>query len=108
MNLNAVLAVVWALVAMVLVFLSWANPANQLFIPGTSLNAAWLALLLVLWNVARWYSIRTAAENRALEAAEAEAHRHGTAPAAPDAPNPAFDFTKPAQRPEADPRQPPS
>src|SRR5437870_4321635 len=64
---NLIAAVVWLLAGVVMMAMQRANPDNPPFlVPGTGISLGWIAMLLVVYNLVRWYSIRSAARQRLL------------------------------------------
>jgi hypothetical protein len=113
--MNLFLALFWSLCAVVLfAYEQFIGAATfRIRVGGSSFSAAWLMLVLALYNVARWRSNRSyRAEQRAIEIARAnrewERRREHRQPAEP--PDPNFNFTDqptPAPNPQIT-DQPPS
>jgi hypothetical protein len=94
MNLNLILAVFWLIVAAV-AFAS--GPGLALHLGGIEFSGGWLAIVLALYNVGRWWSTRT---YRRLRQAEREAQaqldrRRREERREPAEPDPNFKFTDP-------------
>ena len=107
MNFNLLLAVVWLAVGVLLLVWQWYDPnAPSRSILNTGISWGWLALLLALYNLVRWWAGRSAAAERRLEAeARARYHReHHPRPV--QEPDPTFDFSKPPPPPEGEGRDP--
>jgi hypothetical protein len=102
MNLHLILTFFWFLLGSGLLAWQALHPNDTRFsIWGSSVSVGWVALLLGLYNLARWWSRRSGA---ALEQAELTLRRHRK-PATyrtDEPPNPELDFSKPAPQPEAE------
>jgi hypothetical protein len=77
-NFYLYLAVFWLGIGIALVFRSWMG---------------WLAVLMGLYSLARWYSMRSAAEQQALTAERLRRRRER--PREPAERDPTFDFSDP-------------
>jgi hypothetical protein len=100
--MNLMLAVLWLVVASGLFLWPWLVPnARMPTIGDTGIPVGWLALLLALYNVARWATTRNDRRQRALaeERRRAGARAHARWPGETD---PTFDFTEgqPPRKPE--------
>ncbi len=95
MDLNLILTVVWLVVGVGILAWQAATGTQAMMIPfgGVSFSGGWVALVLALYNLARWYSRRSyrAAQRQAAE--EAEARRRERRAEAPHEPNPNLDFS---------------
>jgi hypothetical protein len=94
MNLNLVFAIAWLIAAVILFTIS------DLSIPvgGTKFSSGWVALVLALYNVARWWSVRSARRQRLAEqeALAQRAHRNRVEERRePVEPDPNFNFKDP-------------
>jgi hypothetical protein len=96
--MNLFLALFWLICAvMLLVYEQTVGPTNfRMHIAGRDFSWAWLMLLLVLYNLRRWWRIRSyRAKQRALTFArdfeQSKRPRHSTASAG--SPDPNFNFT---------------
>ena len=104
MNLNLLMAVVWFVVGVGLLVVTYtvgdaALPFRVRFLP---ISPGWLALLLCLYNVVRWWSgPRRRRRDPLAEALEARRRMHRDRDNPPPAPDPTFDFTERAARPAA-------
>jgi hypothetical protein len=59
-NLNLFLAVFWLVLGAGLVVWHWLDPQSQfLRIRGTDWSPGWFGIVLALYNLVRWYSIRS-------------------------------------------------
>jgi len=106
MNYNLIAAILWFVAGVVLMTFQARYPDNRWFtinLGEYGLSSGWLALLLAMYNVARWYSTRAAAQQRRLEAAARPVHRpEERVPPAGQAPDPNFDFSRPPPGPEGE------
>ena len=104
MNLNLGFAGFWLLIAAGLLYMQWVNPDQASFrIRGTNIPLLWLAVLLGLFNLVRWWSARSYARQRQARREEEERRerdRRRDRPAAPPEYNPAFDFNNPPRETE--------
>ncbi len=96
--MNLFLALFWLICAvMLLVYEHTVGPTNfRMRVAGSNFSWAWLMLLLVLYNLQRWWRIRSyRAKQRALTLArnyqDSKGQRHSTVPSGTPGPN--FDFT---------------
>ena len=96
--MNLFLALIWLVCAVVLLAYEHyiGETRFRLHMGDTSFSAAWLMLVLAVYNLVRWWSSRSyRAEQRAAELAQAkrewERHRRHSEPAGP--PDPNFNFT---------------
>ena len=91
------MAAFWLIVAAGLFVWKWRGPDNAAWnLRGTDFSLGWVALLLALYNVARWWSRRSAVRrSRSLREAYLGRHRspEGGDPGSPVTPDPQFDFT---------------
>jgi hypothetical protein len=96
--LNLTLALIWAVmgVGLIVYQATTGDPRWQLEMGGVSVSYGWFALLLCLYNLARWWSGRNAeAERLAVLLAQAAHRRRHRRPAEPGGgePDPNFNFT---------------
>jgi hypothetical protein len=97
--MNLFLAIVWLVLG--LGVLAWqlitGDQSWGLRLGDTRISAAWLPMLLALYNLARWWGIRSARANeqylRTLEASRPHHARHHAHREPPGPPDPNFDFT---------------
>src|SRR5262245_40455026 len=105
--LNLFLALFWLILGLALLAWDWASPTGpRLTIPGTGISSGWFALVLALYNLARWEAARAAAREReatlrAIERRRAPEREWLTPP-----PDPNFNFSErppppPGERPDA-------
>jgi hypothetical protein len=95
--INLILAVVWLLIGggMLFVYYTTNDPRLQERLSiGNGMPIGWLVLLMAVWNVIRWYSVRAARQQRQqLDLSRAE-HRYPVRRSEPiGEPNPDFNFT---------------
>jgi hypothetical protein len=105
--MNLVLGILWLLGAVALFGYEAATGEHPLRIRVLNdISAAWILLLLALWNFARWYSTRIGRADqeamRIVHEARLRQSRHRERPVEPD---PTFDFTNQPATPAA-PRPP--
>jgi|SRR6516164_2745273 hypothetical protein len=105
MNLNLIFALGWLVAAAAIFFVG--DPRLSIRLPGLPpFSSAWLALLLALYNIARWWSRRSARRQRQAErealAQRFQRHREeeGRPPVEPD---PNFQFDDAPRPPEGGP-----
>jgi hypothetical protein len=91
--LNLILAVVWLVLAAVLLALDYSSGKPVATIRGTNLSLGWLLLVLGLYNLARWWSIRSVERARRAREVPPSYRRHFT-PRRDEPPDPNFDFTE--------------
>jgi len=108
-NFNLFLALGWLVFGAWLLVMEYAGNSPAGRIPGTNVSVAWFVLALFVYNLARWYSTRVAAQRRAVEAElawqrrlEARSQERRDLP-----PDPNFQFTDEPPRPGPITRQPP-
>ncbi|HXG13369.1 MAG TPA: hypothetical protein VNK04_26665 [Gemmataceae bacterium] len=93
-NLNLYLAVFWLVLGVGLVLFHQMNPDDPtLRLRGTDWSPGWLGIVLAVYNLARWYSLRASLRQQALfqeELRRAREREHHRPPAEPD---PNFNFT---------------
>jgi hypothetical protein len=66
-NLNLYLAVFWLVLGVGLVAWHWLDPETQtLRIRGTDWSPGWLGIVLAVYNLVRWRSIRLAYQQQAM------------------------------------------
>jgi len=96
--LNLVMALIWFLLAAGLFAWQWLHPEEGTWtIRGTGISFGWLALILALYNLARWWSRRSSkANDRAVQAAWSQRRRQAAReePGVESTPDPRFDFTE--------------
>jgi hypothetical protein len=93
MNTNRILAGVWLAGAIGLFVYEHQTGEQFLRIRGTNLSVGWLLLVLCLYNLARWVSIRSSrAAQRTVQQAREQRSRSTHRPR-PEAPDPNFNFT---------------
>jgi hypothetical protein len=95
---NLGLAVVWGLIGVVLLIYHGLNPHDdrgRIKLIGGDLSLGWMALLIALYNVARYWSYRAAqAEKRTMAIFQARVRRAAERPREPYGdPDPNFIFT---------------
>jgi hypothetical protein len=97
-SLNLVLCIVWLALGAGLLLYGWLNPkAPRWDLFGTGISAGWLALVLALYNLARWWGIRSAvAQRRRAQEAEKQRRQAMARPKLPPPaePDPNFRFTE--------------
>jgi hypothetical protein len=102
--LYVILAAVWAVMALGLFLWPWLMPGAQLpTILGTGIPWAWVAVILALFNLARWAATRAERQRRALLEQQARRRRPEREPTPwQREPDPTFDFSEgpPPRRPE--------
>jgi hypothetical protein len=107
-NFHLLLAVFWLFLgAMLLLVPRFYPEAPDLTIRGIDISAGWVAVVLALYNVVRWWALLASARGRARNDAGARRPmgRHPTPHHRPgQEPNPAFDFTKPPPPKDTDAR----
>jgi hypothetical protein len=105
MNLNLPLAVFWLVLGVAMLLWHASTPdALGRNILGTGLSAGWLCLLLGLYNLVRWWSIRSYAIRQRQFREEANALRRREGPSRPvQEPDPNFNFTDPPTPPAPGP-----
>ena len=109
MTLNLIMCAFWLLVAAALLITGYTTGKWYLTVNlgGGPFSGGWLALILALYNLARWWSVRSYRRQRQAEqeafAQRAQRHRaEGRGPEQP--PDPNFNFTElPADPDEARP-----
>jgi hypothetical protein len=108
-NLNLILSCFWLLLGLALLAWPKLNPqpdGPDWTILNTGIPAGWIAIVLGVYNLVRWWSIRSRA---ALRRADEEGFlRRQPRPShrPPQEPDPTFDFTKPSAGPEDQPSPP--
>lgn len=105
MNLNLLMAVVWFVVGVGLLVVTYtmgddALPFRVRFLP---ISPGWLALLLCVYNVVRWWSRPRRRRDPVAAALEARRRMHRERENPPPAPDPTFNFT---DAPPPDPPRP--
>jgi hypothetical protein len=104
MNLNLLLAIIWLVLGAGIIIYDMLNPDQPLFRQKNWLgfSPGWILLVLVVWNLVRWWGAREAAKTRRAEdelEMERERRRYSTVKLDhEEPPNPSFDFTKPATK----------
>jgi len=102
MNLHLILTFFWFLVGTGLLAWQALHPEDsRLGIWGGSISLGWVALLLGLYNLARWWSSHSAAV-RARQIASQQRPRAAGTYRTEEPPNPDFDFSKPVPQPEGE------
>jgi hypothetical protein len=93
--INLILAIVWLLGAAVVFAYEMQTGDRGLRIRGTDLSMGWLLLVLALYNLARWLSIRSGqSAQRAFRQDLEQRHRAGQLhQRREEPPDPNFDFT---------------
>jgi hypothetical protein len=93
--INLFLALLWLLGAVVVLAYEYFTGEQFLRIRGTNLSVGWLLLVLGIYNLARWWSLRSyRAEQRAVQTAQANRYRAAHRERHPgQPPDPNFDFT---------------
>jgi hypothetical protein len=101
MTVNLIACAFWLIVAAVI--FATGDPRFVLHLGGVQLSSGWLALVLALYNVARWWSLRSYRRQRQ-EEQEALARRFRRRdeelPRPEQPPDPNFNFTEPPAGPE--------
>lgn len=101
MNINLFLAFFWMVAGCGIMIWDSQKPGGPTFvIRGTTISIGWLGVIMGLYNVVRWWAVRS---NQALRRAreEEEARRHLAAQRRPTVePDPNFQFTDRPPRPE--------
>ena len=95
MNLNLIMAVVWFVVGVGLLVVTYtmgdaALPFRVRFLP---ISPGWLALLLCVYNVVRWWSHPRRRPDPLAAALEVRRRMHRDRDNPPPAPDPTFNFT---------------
>src|SRR6516225_3201384 len=95
--LNLILAVIWFSIGGILLLCEWTHPeALQWSIRGTGISLGWFALLLGLYNLARWWSRKLSKKNgqawRRVRPSQPQ-RPHSDSRPADCAPDPNFIFT---------------
>jgi hypothetical protein len=105
--MHLIFALIWLAVSLALFALPLLHPRGMAVTLGpTGVSAGWIALLLCLYNLVRWWSARAHAANR--RALREDFHRRRPQ-ASPDQaepyrpPDPNFDFTEQPPEPAGDP-----
>jgi hypothetical protein len=106
-NLNLYLAVFWLVGGVGLVVWHAMNPEDQtLRIRGTDWSPGWLGVVLAVYNLVRWYSLRATLRQQAMYQEQARqqpgSRRRADSPAEPD---PNFHFTEDPPSPHSEERQ---
>jgi hypothetical protein len=100
---NLIMAAFWFLLAAALLGWQWLHPEDgQWTIRGTNISFGWLAVILALYNIARWWSRRSANVNEgAWKTAWSERRHHSVReePRRETRPDPNFDFGGEPRRP---------
>ena len=100
MNLYLFMAVFWLVLGLALVIVPGVNPkALPWAMLGGRISVGWLALVLALYNVLRWWLLRSAAQRRAREE-DRQPVRSALSASPPPAPDPNFQFTDPPPEPK--------
>src|SRR6266446_3248600 len=94
---NLAMALFWLAAGVAIVFWQRTHPESAaLNIQGTRISLGWPVFILVFYNLARWYSIRSAAKRRTEQGSweqRRQAARHASEKPEPR-PDPNFDFTE--------------
>ena len=94
MNLNLLMAVVWFVIGVGLLIVSWTVGDEALpFRRFLSISPGWLALALCAYNVARWWYRRRPQRDPLAAALEARRRMHREQEQPPKTPDPTFNFT---------------
>jgi hypothetical protein len=89
---NLFLALLWLTLALATFLMSWAGSESPfLRVGGAGPHIGWFALMFCAYNLVRWFSLRMLAQRRRLQD-EQRRYRPRREPA-PQAPDPAFDFS---------------
>jgi hypothetical protein len=104
--MHLIFAFFWLLVGVGI--LLWPNSPFVFNFAGVQFSGGWIAIIFALYNVARWWSIRSYRQARQA-AAEAEAererrHRDEARGEQPQQLDPNFNFTEPPTAPEGEQR----
>jgi hypothetical protein len=99
--MNLFLALFWLLLGVTVFVLQTFFGETRWYIPGNfRISYGWVMLLLVLFNLKRWWNMRAAQRERRRLQLELAEQRRDTRRAegrdSPEPPNPAFNFTEPA------------
>lgn len=116
--MNLFLAFFWLILAAVLLGMEWLSPGQPRYrIWGTNISIGWVALILGVYNLVRWWSNRLyRAEQRALQQTIQRTRRREQREASEhiqarneqvQVRNPDFDFGKPPEPPPGDDRPAP-
>jgi hypothetical protein len=89
--MNLILALVWLVAALAVLGLDYLGPGSGWRIAGTNLSFGWLMLALALYNLVRWWSIRSNEAARRAQAVPPSYRRHFIPPR-DEPPDPNFDF----------------
>lgn len=102
-SMNLFLAVFWLMMGAGLVLWHWLYPeVRQARLPNSDVSLGWLAILMGLYNLARWYGIRAYLHRQGI-LEEQRRHREELerSDRRPDVePDPNFDFSSPPSPPE--------
>jgi hypothetical protein len=90
--MNLLLALVWLLGGIVLLAYQYFTGDKVLYIRGTNLSVGWLLLALALYNLLRWWQVRSYQMQRREEMLFETQRRLRTMPP-PREPDPNFNFT---------------
>lgn len=104
-NLNLFLAVFWLVLGVGLVTWHWLYPEQQgLRIRGTDWSPGWLGIVLGIYNLVRWQSVRASQRQREVleEQRRMARERERDQRREAIAPDPTFDFTKPSAEEKGD------
>src|SRR5205807_2892594 len=92
-----IMAAFWFVAGLLLIVWQWLHPEHAFFtIWGSGVSFGWFAMVLALYNLVRWYSVRSNARQR--NATRVWEHRRSSARRAEESselrPDPNVDFTK--------------
>jgi hypothetical protein len=102
MSINLFMAMFWLLLGLGLVIYHTMFPGEQfLRMRFLDISPGWLIMVLAVWNLIRWWSLRQAEKDRQYEEdlAYKRQRRHEGEPKrerVEEPPNPEFDFNRPA------------
>ncbi len=93
--MNLFLAAVWLVFAVVLLLWPWIGPTGKGVTIGESgFSLGWVALVLCVYNLVRWWSTRATADPASVREALARKHEDEERRDRPEkVPDPNFDFT---------------
>lgn len=108
MYIHMLLAFFWLSLGLALVIYHWLRPEEQfLRLRGTDISPGWLAIALAVYNLFRWWMGRTGDRERELQEQLARQRaRHDSPDPHAQPPDPNFDFSREAARPDGDDTKP--
>jgi hypothetical protein len=98
--LHLFMAALWLIAGAALLAWQAAHPeARGMTIWGSNVSLGWVALVLALYNLARWWSMRSATNRPVVEQEPLALRRRHETHEPPQAPDPTFNFTREEPRP---------